>query len=139
MNLSFKTNFTQIIFVFFVSPIMKSYSRSKETFQLEQRSNGLVVQMLDSRSRGLEFKTARWLQDQLNLLPFQGRLSEYQKVLGTKSKLYPHSGSVVLRQLHPIHKKGSYSCSFLIVHKYNKTRCNPTPKTYSNYEGIVTL
>ena len=28
---------------------------------------------------------------------------------------------------------------FLIVHKYNNTRYNPTPQTYSNYEGIVTL
>ena len=64
---------------------------------MDQRSNGLVVRMLDSQTRGLEFKTASWLQDQLNLLPFQGQLSEYQEVLGTKSKLSPHSGSVVLR------------------------------------------
>ena len=73
--------------------------------------------MLDSRSRGPAFKTAMWLQDQLNFLPFQGRLSEYQYVLGTKSKLSPQSGSVVLRQLNPIQKNG----------KYNSTRCNPTP------------
>ena len=84
---------------------------------MEQRRNGLVFNMLDSRSRGPAFKTARWLQDQLNFLPFQGRLSEYQYVLGTKSKLSPQSGSVVLRQLNPIHKKG----------KYNNTRCNLTP------------
>ena len=40
--------------------------------------------MLDSQSRGPEFKTARWLQGQLNLLPFQGRLSEYQENLELK-------------------------------------------------------
>ena len=83
-----------------------------------------MVKMLDSRSKGLEFKTARWLQDQVNHLPFQVRLSEYQEVLGTKSKLSPHSGSVVLRQLHPIRKKGPYSLLFLIAHKYNNTRLN---------------
>ena len=98
-----------------------------------------MVKMLDSRSRGLEFKTARWLQDQLKLLPFRGRLSEYQEVLGTKSKLSPHNDSVILRQLQPIHKKGPYSLFFLIVHIYSKIRCNPTPQTYSNYKGIVTL
>ena len=62
---------------------MKSNCRSKEIFQLKQRSNGLVVKMLDSKSRGLEIKTAGWLQGQLNLLLFQGRLSDYQEVLGT--------------------------------------------------------
>ena len=86
-----------------------------------------MVKMLDSLSRGTEFKTARCLQDKLNLLPFQRRLSECQEVLGTESKLSPHSGSVVLRQLNLVHKKGSYSLFFLIVHKYNNTRCNPTP------------
>ena len=86
-----------------------------------------MVKMLDSQSKGLEFKTAWWLQDHLNLLPFQGRLNEYQEVLGTKSKLSPHSGSVVLRQLHPIHRKESYSLFFLFFHKYNNTRSNPTP------------
>ena len=39
LKLFFKT-FTQTIFVFFVDPITKSYSRSKEMFHLEQRSNG---------------------------------------------------------------------------------------------------
>ena len=72
---------------------------------MEQRSDGLVVKMLDSRSRGPEFKTARWLQDQHNLLPFQSRLSEYQEVLGTKSKPSSHSGAAFVRQLKPIHKK----------------------------------
>ena len=28
---------------------------------------------------------------------------------------------------------------FLIFHKYNNTRWNPTPQAYSNYEGIVVL
>ena len=109
---------------------MKSYSRSKEMFQLEQKSNGAqerwtkgamayVVKMLDSQSSSKPL-------GQFNLLPFQGRLSEYQEVLGTKNKLSPHSGSVVLRQVNPIHKKGLYSF-FLIFHKYNNTRCNLTP------------
>ena len=71
-----------------------------------------MVKMLDSKSRGHYFKTARCVQDQTNLLPFQGRLSECQEVLGTKSKLSPYSGSVVLRQLNPIHKKGLYSLFF---------------------------
>ena len=56
-----------------------------------------MVKMMDSRSRGTEFKTARWLEE------------------------------------------GPYSLFFLIVHKYNNTRYNPTPWTYSNYEGIVAL
>ena len=86
-----------------------------------------MVKMPDSQSRGPEFKTARWLRDQLNLIPFQGRLNECQEVLGVKNKLSPHSGSVVLRQLNPIHKKGPYSLFFLIVHKYNNTRYNLTP------------
>ena len=34
--------------------------------------------------------------------------------------------------------RGLYSF-FLIVHKYSNTRCNPTPLTHSNYEGIVAL
>ena len=66
-----------------------------------------MVKRLDSPSRGTEFKTARWLQDKLNLLPFQGQLSEYQEVLGTKSKLPPNSGSAVLRPLNLVNKKGS--------------------------------
>ena len=82
-----------------------------------------MVKMLDSRSRGPEFKTTSWLQDQLNLLPF---LSEYQEVLGTKSELSPHSGSVILRQFNLTHKKWPYNLLFFIVHKYNNTRYNPT-------------
>ena len=62
-----------------------------------------MVKMLDSQG---------WFQDQLNLLPFQGPLSEYQEVLGTKTKLSPQSGSVVLRQLNPIHQKGPDSLFF---------------------------
>ena len=58
---------------------------------MDKRSNDLVVKMLDYQSRGPEIKIARWLQDQLNLLLFQGPLSKYQEVLGTKSKLSPHS------------------------------------------------
>ena len=105
-----------------------------------QRSNGLVVKMLNSQSMSPEFKTARWPQGQFNLLPFQGRLSEYQEVLGTNCKLSPQSSSVVVRQLNIIHQKGPYGCFFfLIVHKYNNTRCNPTSQTYSNYEGIIAL
>ena len=86
-----------------------------------------MVKMLKSRSRGPEFKTTRWPLDQLNLLPFQGRLSEYQHILETKSKLSPYSGFVVLRQLNAIHKKGPYSLLLFIAHKYNNTRYNPTP------------
>ena len=56
-----------------------------------------MLKMLDSWSRGTEFKTARWLQE------------------------------------------GPYSLLFLIVHKYNNTRCNPTPQTYSSFEGTVAL
>ena len=83
-----------------------------------------MVKMLDSRSRCREFKTTSWLQDQLNFLPFQG---EYQEVFGTKSKLPPHRGSVILKQFNLIHEKWPYSLLFLIVHKYNNTRYNPTP------------
>ena len=95
--------------------------------------------MLGSQSMGPDFKTYKWLQDQLSLLHFQGRLSEYKEVMGTKSKLSPQIGSVVLRQLNPIHQNGPFSLFFLINHKYSNTKCNPTPKTYSNYEGIVAL
>ena len=98
-----------------------------------------MAKMLGSQSMGPDFKTYKWLQDQLSLLPFQGRLSEYKEVMGTKSKLSPQIGSVVLRQLNPIHQNGPYSLFFLINHKYSNTKCNPTPKTYSNYEGIVAL
>ena len=98
-----------------------------------------MVKMLDSRPRCPEFKTAKLFQDQFNFLPFQGRLSEYQEVLETKSKLSLRSGSVILRELNSIHKKGPYRLLFLIFHKYNNTKCNPTPQTYSNYEGIVAL
>ena len=69
----------------------------------------MVKMILDSLSRGPEFETAKWLQDQLNLLPLQGRLGEFQEVLETKSKLSSHRVSVVLRQLNPMHKKGPYS------------------------------
>ena len=114
-------------------------------FQLEHRSNGAKDGWTkgaiseESRSRGPEFKTTRWPLDQLNLLPFQGWLSEYQQVLETKSKLSPYSGFVVLRQLNPIDEKGPYSLLFFIAHKYKNTKYNPTPQTYSNYEVMVAL
>ena len=49
---------------------------------MNQRSNGLVVKVLDSLSTGPEFKIARWLQGQVNFLSFQDRLSEYRELLG---------------------------------------------------------
>ena len=36
-------------------------------------SNGLVVKMMDSRSRGSVFKTTGWLQGRLSLSSFRGR------------------------------------------------------------------
>ena len=53
LKLFFKT-FTQTIFVFFVDPITKSYSRSKEMFHLEQRSNG-------AKERWTKGAMASWL------------------------------------------------------------------------------
>ena len=62
---------------------------------------------LDSQSSGPVFKTTVWLQSQLNLSSFRGRSKPVLPGhLVTKSKLPPQSGSVALRQLSPIHKKG---------------------------------
>ena len=43
------------------------------TLRIKLRIDGLVVKVLDSESRGLMFKTTRWLQGQLSLSPFRGR------------------------------------------------------------------
>ena len=53
--------------------------------------------------------TTGWLQGRLSLSSFRGRSSEYQDFLETvvESKLPPRSGSLALRQLNPIRKKGS--------------------------------
>ena len=49
------------------------------------RSDGLVVKVLDSQSRGPEFKFAGLLQGQLCLPSFWGRLNEqYQELLETE-------------------------------------------------------
>ena len=71
-------------------------------------SNGLVVRVLDSQSKGLEFNTTGWLQGQLSLSSLRGQLSEFQELLGTEwlKGNSPRSGSVALRQSNPIHKKG---------------------------------
>ena len=48
------------------------------------------------------------------------------------------SNALVIKMLDS-RSRGPYSFFFLIVHKYDNTRCNLTPLTYSNYEGIVAL
>ena len=60
-----------------------------------------MVQALYSQSRVTEFKTTRWLQSRLSLSSFRGPSNEYQEFLS------PRSGSGVLRQLNPTHKKGA--------------------------------
>ena len=47
-------------------------------------SNGLVVKVLDSDSRGLRFKSTGLLQDWLSLSSFQGRSNEHQEMLVTE-------------------------------------------------------
>ena len=47
-------------------------------------SNGLVVKVLDSQSRGPLFKTTGWPQDLLCLSSFWGQSNEYQEFLETK-------------------------------------------------------
>ena len=47
-------------------------------------SNGLVVKVLDSKSRGLRFKTTGLLQGWLSLSSFQGRSKEHQEMLVTE-------------------------------------------------------
>ena len=73
--------------------------------------NCLAVKALDSQSRGPGFKTTGWLRGQLSLSFFRDRLNEYYELWTpgdrvAKSKLSPRSGSVALRQLSLIHKKG---------------------------------
>ena len=67
-----------------------------------------LIKALDSLSRGPVFKTTRWLLGQLSLLSFHDQSNEYQEFLGLsgKGKVSPCSGSVALRQLNLIHKKG---------------------------------
>ena len=43
-----------------------------------------MVKILDSQSRGPQFKITGWLQGQLSLSSFQGRSVEYLKLLGTE-------------------------------------------------------
>ena len=69
-----------------------------------------MVKVLDFQSRGPGFKTTGWLQGQLSLSSFRGRSAEYQELLGIgwqKADMSPRCGSVALRQLNSIHKKGS--------------------------------
>ena len=51
---------------------------------LNSRSNELMVKILDSQSRGPQFKTTGWLLGQLSLSSFLGRSVEYLKLLGTE-------------------------------------------------------
>ena len=46
------------------------------------RSNGLMVRVLDSQSRGPMLKTTGWLQSWLNLSSFWNQSNEYQEFLG---------------------------------------------------------
>ena len=43
-----------------------------------------MVKALDFQSRGLEFKTAGWLQGKVSLSSFRGLLNEDQEPLGIK-------------------------------------------------------
>ena len=70
-------------------------------------SNGLVVKVLDSQSKGTLFKTSGWLQGGSALYP-----SEVDKI--STRNFWEFSGKKVncllevalaLRQLNPIHKK----------------------------------
>ena len=47
------------------------------------RSNGQVVIVLFSQSRGPRLKTTRWLQSRVSLSSFQSWSNEYQELLGT--------------------------------------------------------
>lgn len=47
-------------------------------------NNGLVDSALDSSSGSSRIKTAGSLQDQLNLLPFQGKSNQYKEFLRTQ-------------------------------------------------------
>ena len=42
-----------------------------------------LVKALYSQSRGPEFKTSGWFQDQLSILSYQSPSNEYQEFLGT--------------------------------------------------------
>ena len=46
-------------------------------------SNGLVVKVLDSESRGPVLKTIEWFQSRLSFSSFRGQLNEYQEFVGT--------------------------------------------------------
>ena len=73
---SSKTNF-QIVRMFLTSQF-KIYwcTLSQMQHYVNSPSDGLVVKVLDSQSRGSEFKIAGWLQGQLNLSSLRGRLNE---------------------------------------------------------------
>ena len=64
------------------------------------------------------FKRANWKVVGSN---FFGKL-EIDGNLVVKSKVLPCSGSVALRQLNPIHKKGSKSCFLKKKNKKNKKK-----------------
>ena len=74
----------------------------------------VVVRALDSQFRSPGFKTTWWLQVQVILSTFWGRLLGTHGAWVVKSKLSPPSGSVALRQLNPIHKKETKSFEFFI-------------------------
>ena len=60
------------------------------------RSSGLAVKALDSQDRGPEFTLPKLIKS----------LPEISGDLVVKSKLSLLSGSVALRQLNPVYKKG---------------------------------
>ena len=69
----------------------------------------IVVRLLVSQPRSPGFKTATWLQDKPHLLILPRSIKWVPGTPGewvVENKLSPLSGSVVLRQLNPIHKKG---------------------------------
>ena len=90
---------------------VKFRQASKHCKICKKWSSGLIIKVLDFKSRGPIFKTNGLLQGQLRISSFQCQSIEYNELPGTgtvKSKLYPCSGSsVALRQLNPIQEMGS--------------------------------
>ena len=60
--------------------------RLGEVLEKKGRYDDLEIRVMDYQSAGLRFNIIGWLKVKLNHLSLQGRLSEYQDVLGLCGK-----------------------------------------------------
>ena len=78
----------------------------------------VVPRALDSQSNSPRFKTTEWLPRSTHPFILLGSIKwapGFPGAWAVKSKLSPSNGSIALRQLNHVHKKGPYSFKFFRI------------------------